>query len=751
MTEAAALQKTIVGIDFGTTATCVAFAVGATGGEVRLASIPVTGDRYPSSVFRLPMGELLTGIHALNAAGTDPASFEATPKRQVSKREASVVLGAVQIPTSELIAAVIAQAVTPATEDGRPVYVVLTHPVAWDHEQQQLVAGAVEQAGLPAPTLLEEPVAAAWAAVPAGVRVDGARYAIYDWGGGTFDVAVVVWEAGAFQVHGSTRGVDPLGGDDIDHALMLHVLASPLLPTDLRGRLTVVGVEDIGARRMLLSLRSGVRNAKHQLSQYNQASVAVGNDWTVPLTRVELELRAGPYVEQTLEEFAACLAESGTKVSDLAGVYLTGDASRLPLVAARFWDRFGIRPVLAPGAKAAVARGAVLWAKRTTTLPAGALPPLDTPTPGPTREHTQGLAPLPAPHGTAANPDEQPLADARTTDDAPAVAPGAPPRGVLPPLGATPGALHVAVRSSSTRASKLGANSVVSGLLGGAVGGLLGAIAIEVSYEPHYPFGLWLRTQSGYTIAIVAAIAGFVLLAWDGFTGGAPHKGVRDGAHGAIAGAVAGFIGGYLARIIFTDVLGDPDSYTSKEATLARVLAWGVFGLLLGGGLGVNGGKQRVISGLIGGAIGGAASGLLFQLIENEIDGGTTLRFAGFACTVAGIGFAIGLVERVRRESWLTITAGPMAGKEFILYNPRTVAGADNRCNIVLAHDSTVVAQHLVIDRSEQGATASSIGGPISVNGVEVTSHRLQAGDQIGVGSSLLTYHERAPSEGEPR
>jgi Inner membrane component of T3SS, cytoplasmic domain len=323
--------------------------------------------------------------------------------------------------------------------------------------------------------------------------------------------------------------------------------------------------------------------------------------------------------------------------------------------------------------------------------------------------------------------------------------------GSLPPLGPTPATLQVAVPGSGSGLTKLGANSVVSGLLGGAVGGLVGAIAVEVFYNPekHSAFTESdLKLQSGYTVAIVGALLGFVLLAWDGITSGAAQKGFRDGASGAIVGAVAGFVGGYVAQIIFTNILKDAtfDNIKSK-AVLARVLAWAIFGVLLGAGLGIKGGGKKVANGLIGGVLGGAAGGLLFQLIENSNDGSssvTTTRFLGFACTGAGIGLAVGLVERARRESWLTITAGPMAGKEFILYNARTVIGADFHCNIVLARDPTVAPQHLAFDRSPQGAIASTLGGRITVNGVEVTNHRLRSGDQIAVGSSVLTYQERA-------
>ena len=300
---------------------------------------------------------------------------------------------------------------------------------------------------------------------------------------------------------------------------------------------------------------------------------------------------------------------------------------------------------------------------------------------------------------------------------------------------------------------KLGANSVISGLLGGAVGGLLGAIVAEVLYNPNHRNAASeaeIRTQSGIWVAIIGAVLGFVLLAWDGFTSGVPRKGFRDGMFGAAVGAVAGFAGGYLAQMLYTNLLRDAtfDNYKTKYM-IARVIAWGIFGLMLGVGLGIKGGKKKIINGLIGGTIGGAVGGLLFQLLENSDtggDSGTALRYVGLTCTAVGIGLGVGLVERARRESWITINAGPMTGKEFILYKPRTVIGADYRCDIVLVRDSAVAPQHIAFDRTPQGTTVTSIGGAVSVNGTAVNTHRLRAGDLISVGASTLNYQERALS-----
>jgi hypothetical protein len=317
----------------------------------------------------------------------------------------------------------------------------------------------------------------------------------------------------------------------------------------------------------------------------------------------------------------------------------------------------------------------------------------------------------------------------------------------LPPLQATSPSLSV---GGSSGLAKLGANGIVSGLLAGGIGGLLGTIVAEVVYSPDNVDAATeagLRIQTGMWVAIIGAIMGALLMAWDGITSGSGQKAVSDGAIGAGIGAVAGFAGGYVAQWLFSAMLRDIsfDDDIDTKVLLARVIAWGLFGCLLGIGLGLKGGSRKVVNGLIGGAIGGAAGGFMFQKVAEGNSGSATVpRFIGMTLTGIGIGLAIGLVERVRREAWVTISRGPMTGKEFILYNAQTMIGADHRCTIVLVRDPAVAPQHLAFVRTPQGTTVNAVGGPVLVNGHQVTSQRLRAGDEVTVGASSLRYQERA-------
>ena len=230
-----------------------------------------------------------------------------------------------------------------------------------------------------------------------------------------------------------------------------------------------------------------------------------------------------------------------------------------------------------------------------------------------------------------------------------------------------------------------------------------------------------LRVSSAIWVAIVGAVLGFTLSAWDGFTSSSPRKGLHDGGIGAAIGAGAGFVGGYVAQALYADMLKDVTSYDElkRQLYVARTVGWAIFGLILGLGLGLRGGGRKIVNGLIGGTVGGAVGGLLFQALANasdSSDSGFTLRLVGLTLTGVGIGLGVGLVERIRRDAWLLISGGPMAGKEFILYKPQTIIGADYRSDIVLVKDPQVAPQHLVLER--QGANVVvNAEGAIFVNG----------------------------------
>jgi hypothetical protein len=328
--------------------------------------------------------------------------------------------------------------------------------------------------------------------------------------------------------------------------------------------------------------------------------------------------------------------------------------------------------------------------------------------------------------------------------------------GALPGLGPQPVPMQIAVPDSGGVLSRLGANTVMSGLTSGAVGGLIGFFFAETIKNPSAISAQTsggLDAQTALWVMIFGILVGALLLAWDGITSSSWQKALNEGAIGALIGALAGFLGGFISQALYSKMF---DHAVNTATTLnglkgdlivSRVVGWSVFGLLLGAGIGLRGGRRRLLNGLIGGVAGAAAGGLVFQLIGNSSTSsdGFWPRLIGLTATGIGIGLAVGLVERARRDSWVRIVAGPMAGKEFILYKDQTTLGRDYRCDIVLAKDPAAMPVHATFVRDQSG-NVSVLPGPgatIAVNGLTSAGGRLRSSDTITVGSSTLAYSER--------
>ncbi len=336
--------------------------------------------------------------------------------------------------------------------------------------------------------------------------------------------------------------------------------------------------------------------------------------------------------------------------------------------------------------------------------------------------------------------------------------------GALPAVGATP----AGSASTPQAPSLLGNTSITSGLISGIVGGLAGGVIAEIvgvaDWVAETEAGA--KVQFGVHIGIVGAFIGFFLLAWEGFQAQSSERALQQGLVGAAIGGAAGFVAGWIG-MHFTiaelekllDELLDNRFMTEEEAMdranstfrLIFAVIFGLLGLPVGGGIGVRMSPKKAVNGLVGGGIGGAASGLLaLELMDpfaSDGGSGTGEIILAFTLTGAAIGFGMGLVDRIRRDAWLLVSSGPMAGKEFILYKPVTDVGSDYRSDIVLVKDRSVRADHLRLRRDANGTVLTSVAdAPVAVNDAPVTNHRLRPGDRITVGASTLQYLERAAS-----
>jgi molecular chaperone HscA len=228
---------------------------------------------------------------------------------------------------------------------------VITVPAYFDDAQRQATRDAGRLAGLEVLRLINEPTAAALA-YGLEKKKDG-LFAVYDLGGGTFDITILVLDNGIFQVR-STGGDSALGGDDMDRALAEMLLERMSVPAASRTPDVV---------RLALD---AARAAKHALTERDAVELALpaagGGTRVVVVKLADFEALIKPIVERTGVACRRALKDAGVLPSELDGVILVGGATRVPLVRRYVRDLFGREPLADIDPDQVVALGAAVQA-----------------------------------------------------------------------------------------------------------------------------------------------------------------------------------------------------------------------------------------------------------------------------------------------------------------------------------------------------------------------------------------------------
>ncbi|MGX7672664.1 Hsp70 family protein [Plantactinospora sp. DSM 117369] len=350
-------------IDFGTSHTvAVCQWQGGEGRPLLFDASPL----LPSAVFVDSDGRLRVGRDALRAGRTEPGSLEPHPKRRID--EGVILLGRTEVAVVDLVAAVLRRCADEAVRvvGGAVHELVLTHPAAWGPRRRQVLVDAAARAGLPPPALVAEPTAAAthFTTVLARPVRTGDAVVVYDFGAGTFDVAVLRRRPDGWDVAAS-QGLSDLGGLDLDDVVVERVRAAvvPAGPDDVRWR----RLSQPGSGPDLLHHRSlweEARAAKEELSRRSTAGLRLPIfERDVHVTREEFEAAAAGAIERSVALTAATVSSSGIDAGRIAGLFLVGGASRVPLVATRLHRRLGIVPTVVEQPELVVAQGALLTAE----------------------------------------------------------------------------------------------------------------------------------------------------------------------------------------------------------------------------------------------------------------------------------------------------------------------------------------------------------------------------------------------------
>ena len=347
----------VIGIDLGTTNSCVAV---MEGGEAVVIPNAEGNRTTPSVVAFSKSGERMVGQTAKRQAITNPDRTIASIKREMGSDHRVVIDGKSYTPQE--ISAMILQKLKSDAEAylGQPVTeAVITVPAYFTDAQRQATKDAGKIAGLDVKRIINEPTTAALAY---GVdKEQTQKIMVYDLGGGTFDVSILEIDDGVIEVL-ATAGNNRLGGDDFDQCIMKY-LVSEFKRTD--------GIDLSGDKVAMQRLKEAAEKAKIELSGVTSSNINlpyITADATGPkhldvtLTRAKFNELTGHLVDATMGPVRQAMSDAGLKASDLSKVLMVGGSSRIPAVVEAVKKFTGSEPFKGINPDECVAMGAALQA-----------------------------------------------------------------------------------------------------------------------------------------------------------------------------------------------------------------------------------------------------------------------------------------------------------------------------------------------------------------------------------------------------
>ena len=347
----------VIGIDLGTTNSCVAV---MEGGEAVVIANAEGNRTTPSVVAFSKTGERMVGQVAKRQAITNPDRTISSIKREMGSDHKVGIDGKNYTPQE--ISAMILQKVKSDAEaylGGTVTEAVITVPAYFTDSQRQATKDAGRIAGLDVKRIINEPTAAALAY---GVdKEQTQKIMVYDLGGGTFDVSILDIDDGVIEVL-ATAGNNRLGGDDFDECVMKW-LVSEFKRTD--------GVDLSGDKVAMQRLKEAAEKAKIELSgvttsninlPYITADASGPKHLDMTLSRAKFNELTGHLVEATMGPVRQAMSDAGLKPSDLSKVLLVGGSSRIPAVQEAVKGFTGSDPFKGINPDECVAMGAALQA-----------------------------------------------------------------------------------------------------------------------------------------------------------------------------------------------------------------------------------------------------------------------------------------------------------------------------------------------------------------------------------------------------
>ncbi|HAT42010.1 MAG TPA: Fe-S protein assembly chaperone HscA [Rheinheimera sp.] len=355
-------HKLAAGIDLGTTNSLVATVRSGKAETLRNS----LGDDMVPSVVRYTEAGAIVGRQAQLDAVLDPKNTIVSVKRLMGRGYSETIASTEKSPYEyvdqqglvgirtvagdknpvEVSAEILATLADTASQTlgGELTGVVITVPAYFDDAQRQATKDAARLAGLNVLRLLNEPTAAALA-----YGLDSGQegvIAVYDLGGGTFDISILRLSRGVFEVL-ATGGDSALGGDDFDHALLAHLQS-------------LTGEAELDHHQLRQYLQTA-RAVKEQLSSQSEVNVELAGK-TISVSRASFEALIDPLVRKTMRACRQTLRDANLDPSEIATVVMVGGSTRVPLVRQQVKDFFEAEPLTSIDPDKVVAIGAAIQA-----------------------------------------------------------------------------------------------------------------------------------------------------------------------------------------------------------------------------------------------------------------------------------------------------------------------------------------------------------------------------------------------------
>lgn len=347
----------IVGIDLGTTNSVLSILQ-----EEQPKTILIDNAKLLPSAVTFSEGKFIVGQIAKNMAILEPENTVLSIKRKMGE-DTAVPIGGQQMRPEEISGLILKKIKAIAVEllglsEGEELRAVITVPAYFTEVQRDATKQAAQLAGIKAERIINEPTAAA---LSFGLsKMEEAVYAVYDFGGGTFDVSIIESDEGLIEVLAST-GNNRLGGDDLDHILADYIWKMFVIKNDLKN---IQPTAKENARLLRIAEQTKIKLSTQKEVDIQESFFfqkdSVNYHLEFSIDRIKFQELIEDKIDETIKHLEQAISEAELTVDEIDGIILVGGSSRIPYISEKIEAKLGISPMLIDLPDEAVSHGATI-------------------------------------------------------------------------------------------------------------------------------------------------------------------------------------------------------------------------------------------------------------------------------------------------------------------------------------------------------------------------------------------------------